>query len=265
MAILRYFIFCGLLLCFSCVHEKNTALTIAASANMQYAIEALVEAFTEQTSVDCQVVLGASGNLTAQISEGAPFDVFLSADAKYPEALVAESLGLHGPEIYAVGSLILYSADPRLNLSIASLQSQLYERIVIANPRTAPYGRAARQALKYYKLDSLEGSQIVQANSVAQTNVFLHTKAANVGLTAKSILYHPRVSTGVDANWIEIPSESYAPILQSCLTLKTGPAEQASKAAFFNFLMSEEAREILEKFGYQAAPRKNGTISKSLG
>src|SRR5690606_14994708 len=121
-----------------CSSDKGQKLTIATSANMQYAIPELVLAFTRETGVQCEVIVSSSGKLTAQIVAGAPYDVFISADMKHPEALFKKSLTTAKPEVYAEGKLILWTTNDEINPSIEILTNKQIKYIALANPKTAP-------------------------------------------------------------------------------------------------------------------------------
>ena len=133
------FLFGLLLLILSCRNSglSNNAIIVATASNMQFAIPELSEAFTAETGIPCEFVLGSSGKLMAQIKEGAPFDVFLSADMKYPELLYEQGLGQKSPEVFAYGTLVLWHATAK-SPSLESLTTPEVKHIAMANPQTAP-------------------------------------------------------------------------------------------------------------------------------
>ncbi len=125
-------------------------LTIATAANVQFAMQKLIRTFTQETGIKCHMILSSSGKLTAQINAGAPFDVFVSADVKYPQELYENGLTQEPPKIYAYGKLVIWSFNEPIDSSFEILASEKIQHIAIANPKTAPYGAAAVEALKHY-------------------------------------------------------------------------------------------------------------------
>ncbi|MBI1307234.1 MAG: molybdate ABC transporter substrate-binding protein [Bacteroidetes bacterium] len=224
---------------------------IATSANMRYAMGELVKSFTAQSGISCEIVVGSSGNLTAQIREGAPYDVFVSADMQYPETLSREGVSKNSPEVYALGKLVLWTTIPGLHLSPDSLNQPMINHIAIANPETAPYGRASMEVLNYYRYDSTLSKKLVIGESISQTSQFVFTRSAEVGFTAKSVVLSPEMKN--KGNWIELKEETYSPIRQGVILIdrKNAQAENAQK--FYDFLFSPQARAILSNYGYQSS------------
>lgn len=242
-----YLLFSVLLLS-SCQEEKHQKLTIATAANMQYVIKALQQSFTEETGIACEIIIGSSGKLTAQIIQGAPFDVFLSADMKYPETLFEKQLTIGAPKAYAYGNLILWSVAEEVEPSFDLLTEKSIKHIAIANPKTAPYGRAAMEALEHYGLlDSIK-NKLVYGESIAQTNQFITTKSAVIGFTAKSTPIASNLSD--QGKWLEIPSDAHRPIAQGIVLLKATKLPVAQAQKFYDFLFSAKGKEILNNFGY---------------
>jgi len=233
-----------------CGTNESQKLTIATSANMQYAIHSLVSTFTRETGIQCEVVVSSSGKLTAQIVAGAPYDVFVSADMKYPENLFNKGLTIAQPEIYAEGKLVLWSTNDEINPSIEILTNKQIKHIALANPKTAPYGSAAMEVMDYYKITESVKPKLVYGESISQTSRFITSGAAQVGFTAKSVVLSPHVNE--PGKWIEIKSNTYKPIAQGVVVLNNRKEylEQAKK--FQDFLLSSVGKEILDKFGYNA-------------
>lgn len=227
-------------------HSKE--LFIATAANMQYAMEALTQSFTESTGITCELIIGSSGKLTAQIVEGAPFDVFVSADMRYPEEIFRSGRGVDSPQVYAYGKLVLWSRDENIQPSLEILESDNIQHIAMANPQNAPYGIAAAYMLAHFRMDSTLQDKLVFGESIAQTNQFISTQAAQVGFTAKSVVLSPNIQG--KGRWIELPSESYPPIEQGAIVVKRTESNQETAQAFYDFLFSSKAHEILREFGY---------------
>lgn len=225
-------------------------LTVAVAANVQYTFAELKTAFEKKTGISVKTVIGSSGKFTAQIENGAPFDVFLSADMDYPMTLHEEGLTVNAPKIYAYGALVIWTmTDVDLSGGIEVLADANVKKIAIASPKTAPYGRQAVNALKHYDLYSQLEKKLVYGESIAQANQFITTKAADLGITAKSVVLAPLLKD--KGQWIDVPKESYEPIAQGVVILKhaeRGKMDETNKLV--DFISSGEAGEIFKKYGY---------------
>jgi len=211
-------------------------------------MEDIVEAFTEKTKIQCDLVVSSSGKLTAQINEGAPFDVFISADMKYPESIYQDGLAEDRPEIFAEGKLVLWTLDESIKPILASLTNERIQTVAIPNPKTAPYGQAAIEALKSKNIYEKVKHKLVYGSSVSQSNQFILSESADIGFTALSAVKSNKLKeTG---SWKELPSNSYHPIQQGAVIVKqNGNSENAKQ--FYDFLFSKEAQSILINYGYQ--------------
>ena len=234
----------------ACGDKRPTALMIATAANMQFAMEALAEAFTEKTGVDCQPIISSSGKLTAQIKEGAPFDVFVSADMKYPKDLFEAGFTSAPPKVYAYGQLVLWRKKGNSQPNMQGLSQENIRHIALANPKTAPYGQAAMEVLRHYELLEQVEQKLVYGESIAQTNQFILSEAAEVGFTAQSVVLSPRMKE--EGRWIPIPQDIYSPIAQGIVLLQRDRVH-AEAQAFYDFIFSTEAQRILESYGYRIA------------
>jgi molybdate transport system substrate-binding protein len=225
-------------------------LTVAVAANVKYAFADLQQAFTQETGIGIKPAFGSSGKLTAQIESGAPFDVFLSADMKYPQALHDKKLAMSAPKVYASGVLVLWTMKPLdLARGIQVLNDPAVEKIALANPKLAPYGREAVNALEHFRLRSAVDAKLVYGESISQVSQYIDSGAVDVGFTAKSIVLAPTVKG--KGKWVELPHGSYEPIAQGVVILKHGAEEHATSAQrFVAFLASPAARAIFEKYGY---------------
>jgi molybdate transport system substrate-binding protein len=232
----------------SCDARRSDALIIAASANMQYATEELAEAFTDSTGLPCELIIASSGKLTAQIIEGAPFDLFLSADMKYPQKIFEEGLAYQAPEVYAYGYLVFWSLNGAQDLSETGLISDEVTHIAIANPETAPYGAAALELLRRMGILEEVRQKLVFGESIAQTNQFIFSGSAQIGITARSVVSSPAAKGR--GRWIEAENSLYNPIAQGLVVLKNDRESLDRALAFSAFLRSPAAKEILHKFGY---------------
>ncbi|MBS9461668.1 molybdate ABC transporter substrate-binding protein [Flagellimonas sp. 389] len=223
-------------------------MTIATAANMRYAIEDLVKAFTKETGIQCDLVISSSGTLTAQIKEGAPYDVFISADTKYPNDIFKSGLAKNPPKIYAYGKLVLWTMTENIVPSISILNDDSIDHIAIANPKIAPYGKAAISVLNHYKLlDKIEG-KLVYGESISQTNQFILSASAELGFTSLSVVLAPELKE--KGTWIELENHLYKPIAQSVVQIAHEKVNANSSKKFYDFLFSKKAKEILKNFGY---------------
>mgnify|MGYP000698807292 CR=1 FL=1 len=220
---------------------------IATAANMQFAVKELVKEFVLETGINSQTVISSSGKLTAQIKEGAPFHVFLSANMKYPNELYQDELTIDTPRIYTYGQLVLWTTQKDIEPNINQLNQTKIKHIALANPKTAPYGEAAIQVLRHYNLIEKLEKKLVYGESIAQTNQFITTQAAEIGFTSKSVVLAPKIKN--QGKWIDIPASLHQPIEQGIVIIKNENADQVKKAQEFqDFLFSEKGQAILKQF-----------------
>lgn len=226
------------------------SLTVAVAANVQYTFDDLAAAFKADTGHDLKPVYNSSGKFAAQIMNGAPFDVFLSADMAYPERLHKDGFTSAAPKIYAYGSLVLWTTkDLDLMRWQDALASRAVAKIAIANPKTAPYGREAMNALAHFGLDASLKSKLVFGESVSQTNQYIHSGTADAGFTAKSVVLAPEMKG--QGKWVDVPKDAYRPIAQGIVVLKHGMQANPKVAQqFHDFVLSAKSRAILERHGY---------------
>jgi molybdate transport system substrate-binding protein len=231
--------------------SAQTKITVAVAANMQYTMEALRDEFNKTNKTRVELISGASGNLAQQIIQGAPYDIFLSADTMYPNRLYDKKLALEPPKVYAQGLLVLWSTKKNIHPDgdLSLLLKDEIRHIAIPNPQIAPYGAAAEFILKKYNLYNKLESKLVTGESIAQTSQFIATQAADIGFTAKSVVLSDKMKG--KGHWFELNQADYPPILQAVVLLK--PIQQrnsASAKAFYEFLFSQRAKIIFKKFGY---------------
>jgi molybdate transport system substrate-binding protein len=223
---------------------------IAIAANFAGAAEKIAEDFTRETGYEALITTGSTGKLYSQITEGAPFDILLSADTKTPSRLETESLAIPGSVFtYAIGKLTLWSADPALigPDPKTALTDQSLRFIAIANPDLAPYGQAAREVLQSIDLwDSLQ-SRVVMGQNIGQTFGLIQSGAAELGFIARSALDAPDADFG-GSRW-DVPDDLFMPLRQDAALLKAGVDNPAAKA-FLDYLSGPEARAIIIQFGY---------------
>lgn len=225
------------------------SINIAVAANVSYAIDELKKEFNkEHPDTKVMVTLGSSGKLTAQIKNGAPYQLFMAANMKYPEALYKDKIAITKPVIYAQGGLAMLSSK-KLDFSkaIDVITTKEVKKIAVANAKTAPYGKAAIEAIKNAKLYKDVEKKFVFAESISQTVSYAVT-AADIGFIAKSSLYSPKMSTYKEGiNWLDVDPKLYTPINQGIVMINKQDSEVK---AFYDFMLGKKAKKILERFGY---------------
>lgn len=218
---------------------------IAVAANFTDAAKEIAAAFEEETGDEAVLSFGSTGQLYNQISQGAPFEVFLAADTKRPAKAVEEGYGVEGTRFtYAIGQIVLWSREADLVTGEDTLKGADFDKIAIANPKAAPYGAAAVEAMKALGVYDALQPKIVQGNNIAQTFQFVDTGNAALGFVALS-----QVAMSDEGSRWAVPPELYEPIRQDAVLLKTGAGNAAAKA-FLDFLKGPKAGEIIEKYGY---------------
>ena len=226
----------------------SSVIKVALAANVTYAIDELKKEFNKlHPDIKVLTTISGSGKLTAQIRHGADFDLFMSANMKYPEALYKDGIAKTKPIIYAKGSLILLSPKKRdFSKGIEIITDDSIKKIAVANPRLAPYGKATVEALKSLKLYDRVKDKFIFGESIGQTVIYT-LNAADIGFIAKSTIFSPKLK-GFEKgkNWIDIDPKTYNPISQGMVLLK----ESKDAKAFYDFMLSDDAKKILKKYGY---------------
>jgi molybdate transport system substrate-binding protein len=225
-------------------------LTVAVAANVKYAFDDLAAEFKKDAGIEVQGVFSSSGKIVTQVKSGAPYDVFISADTEFPDALYKDGFAVTQPKVYAYGVLVLWTTkDLDLSKGLPLLSDDRVQKIAIANPKVAPYGRAAIQALESAKLNAAVEPKLVYGESIAQATQFVDSGAADIGFIAKSVVISPEMAG--KGKWVEVSKASYAPIAQAVVVLKHGAETQPEAARkFVDFLFTPKARAIFEKYGY---------------
>lgn len=223
-------------------------IKIAVAANVSYAIDDLVKEFNKtHPNTKVKVTLGSSGKLTAQISHGAPYELFMSANMKYPSTLYENKIAITKPAVYTKGSLAMLSSKKQdFSIGLQLLKHKSVSRIAIANPKTAPYGKATLEACANAKILEDVKHKFIYAESIAQTVSYTLT-ATDIGIIAKSSLYSSHMSRYEEGvNWKEIDSKLYTPIEQGIVMLRNSKEVKA----FYDFILSEKAKKIFKEYGY---------------
>jgi molybdate transport system substrate-binding protein len=242
------------LLCLVALSNKTWSadITVAYAANLDPVMPELVQTFKSLTGYTAQTVMGASGKLYMQIKNGAPYDVFLSADTDYPARLWQEDHLTAGPPIiYAYNALVLWAHDnPKQKDIPGILSSSAIKKIAIANPKLAPYGKAAVDYLKKTRLLPKLDHKIVYADSIAQTAMYLLKGVAEAGFITKSLVCTPNFR---QQGWWQILD---APLQPQAMVRLNSKADLAAQA-WMGFMQSDEAQAIMMKFGYLMSDEQN--------
>lgn len=242
--------FAALLLTAFLHHAASAAeATVAVAANFAEPIKAIAAVLEKTTGHTIKVTLGSTGKLFAQISNGAPVDVFLAADQTSPEKLEQSGLVVTGSRFtYAVGKLVLWSARPgRVDDQGAVLKAADLGKVAIANPKTAPYGAAALEAMEKLGLQAALARKLVQGESIGQTFNFVKTGNADVGFVAMAqVLQGGRLREG--SMWV-LPQALYQPIRQDAVLLKRG-ADNAAAKALIELQRSPNIKDLIRSYGY---------------
>jgi molybdate transport system substrate-binding protein len=235
---------------------KPEKIIVATAANVQFAMRELEQSFEDSAGINVEVVISSSGKLTAQIRQGAPYDLLLSANMKYPQTLYQDGWATTPPEVYALGSLVLWTLkDLELQEDLSFLKDPEIDKIAIANPRNAPYGEQAFRAFDFFDIHESLKSKLIYGENIASTNQYILSRACDVGLTAKSVVLSPEMEGR--GQWVEVPGGAYDSIKQGVIITKHGQSEHgAASRRFYDFLFSATAAAIFERYGY-SIPKKD--------
>ena len=227
-------------------------VSIAAAASLVYVLDALNAPFAKANPhVAVTSEVGSSGSLVVQIENGAPYDVFISADMDYPRRLIADgSASGSSLVLLATGRLVLWSTSPAIDLSSvkAALSSPALRKLAIANQATAPYGQAAEQALGRLGLSQAVKSRLVVGENIAQAAQYVETGSAEAGFLALSIVLSPRLEHR--GHWIEVPQGLFDPIEQGGVLTVRGAGNPAARRYLRFLATSPEARDVFRRFGF---------------
>jgi molybdate transport system substrate-binding protein len=220
-------------------------VNVAVAANFTAAVKEIAAAFKQKTGHDAVLSFGSTGQLYTQITQDAPFEVFLAADTAHPKKAVDDGLGVADSHFtYAIGKLVLWSKNADLVKGEETLKGGNFTKLSIANPTAAPYGAAAVETMKALKLYDTLQPKIVQGNNISQTFQFIDTGNAELGFVALSQL----AGNTSGSRWL-VPQSLYTLIKQDAVLLKKAANNEAAKA-FMTFLKGPEAKAVIEKYGY---------------
>jgi molybdate transport system substrate-binding protein len=232
-------------------------VSVAAASDLTYAMNEITENFEKETGCTARVSFGSSGNFLTQIENGAPFDVFFSADIAYPKKLELEGLAAPGSTyLYAIGKIVLWTRqDSRLDLKkgLAALRDPSVKRISIANPAHAPYGRAAEEALRKAGVYDAVKDRLVLGENISQAAQFVQSGNADAGILALSLAASPAMKD--EGRYEIVPENLYTPIEQGAVVLRAA-RNPADASRFLEYAKAPTATKILAQFGF-APPGKN--------
>ena len=231
--------------------QSREPVTVAAAADLVYCMEEINAVFSKiRPTAEITTSIGSSGTFFAQIRNGAPFDVYLSADMDFPRRLVAENVA-DGNSLtpYAIGRIVVWTMRPDLDIrtGIRSLVSSEVSRIAIASPEHAPYGRAAKAAMENAGIWKTVKSKIVMAENISQARQFVQTGNAEIGIIALSLAMAPAMK-GV-GRYVLVPENEHPRLEQGAVLTSRGAGNPAA-TAYMHFLKSSQARLIFERFGF---------------
>ena len=234
-------------------------IVVAAAADMSAALPQLVATYTKKTGQVVKLSFGSSGNLTNQIRNGAPFDLFFSADEQYPQQLITEGLASRDTLYrYAIGRLVLWvPGDSPLDLSKLGMQALVdpsVKKISIANPATAPYGRAAEAALRHFGIYDQVSGRLVLGENVSQAAQFVESGNAQAGLIALSHALAPALKE--KGRYWTVPLDSYPTLNQAAVVISKSKQQDAA-GKFLEFLRSPEASSLLTSYGFSLPAEKH--------
>ena len=230
-------------------------ITVAAAADLKFALDEIVADFRSARPDDAvEVVYGSSGKFATQIRQGAPFDLYFSADTAYTRALEADGLALGPTRAYAVGRIVLWSntRDARA-LRLQDLADPALGRIAIANPRHAPYGKRAEEALRAAGVWDAVQPRLVQGENIAQTAQFVQTGNATVGIIALSLALNPTLAAQGGHHLID--AALHAPLEQGFILTRQAEGK-ALATAFADYIGTAAARAVLTRYGFELPPEK---------
>jgi molybdate transport system substrate-binding protein len=226
-------------------------LKIAAASDLNFAFKDLVALYEKKTGEHVKLSLGSSGNFYSQIENGAPFDLYFSADIRYPQKLIEGGHGLaESLYKYAVGRIVLWVPAKSLvviDQGLTALTHTSVRKIAIANPKHAPYGRAAVAALEHFKLYEAVKDKLVMGENISQAAQFVESGASDAGIIALSLAMAPTMKAS--GKYWEIPADAHPPLEQGAVLLKRSTNQEKARD-FLKFLQGSEGQEIMRRYGF---------------
>jgi molybdate transport system substrate-binding protein len=241
-----------LLVGIACASAIAQDLTVAAASDLQFAMQDIAARFEKETGKTVKVSYGSSGNFAQQIQNGAPFDLFFSANIDYPKQLESANLVEPGSMYqYARGKLVMWAPNGSkidVKKGLSALTDPAVKKVAIANPAHAPYGKAGVAALQKENLYDKVKDRLVLGENISQTASFVLSGAADVGLIALSLATSPNMND--KGSYVEVPADDYPPIEQACVILKSSKNKEEAKK-FLEFVKRPATTELLRSYGFE--------------
>ncbi len=242
-------------LCMLLITGVNVAvaevITIAAASDLNFAFREIATEYEKSSGNQVRLTLGSSGNFYAQIQNGAPFDLYFSADIAYPRKLEEAGLTVPGSLYqYAVGRIVLWaSKGSPLDISkgLEVLGEPTIRKIAIANPKHAPYGRAAVAAMEYFKVYDQVKDRLILGENISQAAQFIESGACDIGIIALSLAIAPAMKS--KGTYWEIPAEAHPPLDQGAVILKQSKSPEAARQ-FLEFIKGPQGQELMKRYGF---------------
>ena len=226
-------------------------IAVAAASDLQFAIKELIVEYEKQTGHHVKLSLGSSGNFYAQLQQGAPFDLYFSADIGYPKKLEEAGLTVPGSLYrYAVGRVVLWApkqSPVEVSKGLTVLRDAAVRKIAIANPKHAPYGRAAVAAMEQSQVYAEVKDRLVLGENISQAAQFIESGACDVGIIALSLALAP-VMKSAGSYWL-IPAEAHPPLEQGAVIMKQSKQQDAARH-FLQFMQSPQGQEVMTRYGF---------------
>jgi molybdate transport system substrate-binding protein len=226
-------------------------ITIAAASDLSFAFREIVAEYEKTTANHVRLTLGSSGNFYAQIQNGAPFDLYFSADITYPRKLEEAGLTVPGSFYqYAVGRIVMWTGnESRIDVTqgFEALRDPTVKKIAIANPKHAPYGRAAVAAMEYFKVYDQVKDKLILGENISQAAQFIESGACDIGIIALSLAVAPAVKS--KGTYWEVPAEAHPAIEQAAVILKSSKQQEPAKQ-FLAFIKDAQGQEIMKRYGF---------------
>ncbi len=246
----RFFAVVLLVLC-AVSPVRAEEIAVAAASDLNFAIKEVIGEFEKQTGHRVKLSLGSSGNFYAQLQQGAPFDLYFSADIGYPKKLEEAGLTVPGSLYrYAVGRVVLWAPKNSpldVNKGLTVLREATIKKIAIANPKHAPYGRAAVAALEHAQVYADVKDRLVLGENISQAAQFIESGACDVGIIALSLAMAPAMKSA--GNYWEIPAVAHPPLEQGAAILKQSKHQELART-FLGFLQGSQGQEIMIRYGF---------------
>jgi len=226
-------------------------VTIAAASDLNFAFKEIVTEYEKTTGNHVKLTLGSSGNFFSQIQNGAPFDLYFSADISYPKKLEEAGLVVPGSLYpYAIGRIVLWAGnESHLDLSkgLEILREPTIKKIAIANPKHAPYGRAAVGAMEYFKVYDLVKDKLILGENISQAAQFIESGACDIGIIALSLAVAPAMKS--KGTYWEVPAEAHPALEQGAVILKSSKQQESAKQ-FLAFIKGAQGQGIMKRYGF---------------